>query len=652
MPTWKRRDAGLLPRLLRAATAALLLGTLLLAAVHPAAPAAAQQAPPAPAAAPAPTFDDAEVAAFIEGYVASAMEVGGMPGGTLVVMRRGATLLARGYGYADTDRRRPVSVEETLFRQGSVSKLFVWVLAMQLAEEGLLDLDRDVGDYLGFRIGEAFGAPVTMRHLMTHTAGFADRARGVHDTDGGKPLGEVLAANVPDRVYPPGTVIAYSNYGAALAGHVVERLRGKPFAEVARERILEPLGMRLSTFAQPLPDDLAARLAAGVNGAASYRTIAGAPAGALAAPAGDMARFTAALLEGGGPLLKPGTLDRMMRVEKALVPGSGFGLGFSVQEHRGVRWAGHGGSISGYISDLVVLPEAGLAWHLSFSGRGRAAAAARIRDGLVRAVIDRFLAPVAPESAPALAGASTAADLEGYYASARRPRSGHRTLMTAFSILQVVADGDGTLRTTRPRRPDGGLARWHPAGPDRFVEEETGALLVAERDAGGRVVRIASPLLNSGAALDRAEATAAFTMPVLGATVAVLAVSAGLVGLTLLLRYLPRPAARAPQGLARWSLPLARAGSWLILLTLFGWVMAKRTGLLQGAGGPVQALLVGLSILCAAAALAMAVDAVAAWRDPTRGTARRVGAAVAALAALVAVRHMAYYDFLNFSSDF
>jgi CubicO group peptidase (beta-lactamase class C family) len=172
------------------------------------------------------------------------------------VVKDGEVLFARGYGKADIAKDEPVVADETLFPMASLSKLFTATAVMQLAEEGKLDLNEDVNVYLDdVEVPDTYpGRPVTLRHLLTHTAGFEDRftgsvARDASDLD----LGEHLSKGMPARVRPPGEVMAYSNYGIALAGHVVEEASGVSFERYIEQNVLGPLGMESTTFAQPPP---------------------------------------------------------------------------------------------------------------------------------------------------------------------------------------------------------------------------------------------------------------------------------------------------------------------------------------------------------------------------------------------------------------
>ena len=128
---------------------------------------------------------------------------------------------------------------------------------MQLYEQGKLDLDADVNQYLDFKIPDAFGKPITLKHIMTHTAGFEEQIKDLFSGGTEPPnLGEYLKTHIPTRIYPPGTTPAYSNYATALAGYIVERVSGQPFNDYVTEHIFKPLQMNRSTFVQPLPAEM------------------------------------------------------------------------------------------------------------------------------------------------------------------------------------------------------------------------------------------------------------------------------------------------------------------------------------------------------------------------------------------------------------
>src|ERR1044072_1893826 len=211
---------------------------------------AAPWTPPA-----SPSLTKADVDAWLDGYIPYALSSGDIAGATVIVVKDGQVLTEKGYGYADIKSGRKVDPEKTLFRPGSVSKLFVWTAVMQQVEQGKIDLDAERNQSLDFKIPARDGKPITMRNLMTHTPGFEEWAKSlfVGSNDRLMPLGKLLARWTPQRVYPAGTTPAYSNYGASLAGYIVERVSGEKFDDYMDRHIFAPLDMQNSTFRQPLP---------------------------------------------------------------------------------------------------------------------------------------------------------------------------------------------------------------------------------------------------------------------------------------------------------------------------------------------------------------------------------------------------------------
>ncbi|QBI19772.1 class A beta-lactamase-related serine hydrolase [Egibacter rhizosphaerae] len=188
-------------------------------------------------------------------------------GASVAVVAQDELVLAEGYGDADTDAGVPVTADEPAFQVGSTSKPVTWTAVMQGVEDGALDLDVDVATYLedsAVEIDETFDEPITLRHLATHTAGFDDPANpgAVDDADELVELEQALAEAAPERVRPPGETVAYSNYGTALAGHVVAEAYDTTFEAYVQDEVLGPLDMDRTTFEQPVPDEDPSRLAA------------------------------------------------------------------------------------------------------------------------------------------------------------------------------------------------------------------------------------------------------------------------------------------------------------------------------------------------------------------------------------------------------
>jgi CubicO group peptidase (beta-lactamase class C family) len=375
----------------------------------------------------------AALEAFMDGIIAAQLKAHDVPGATLSIVKDGEVLLAKGYGWADAARTRPVDPRRTLFRPGSVAKLFTWTAVMQLAEQGKLDLDRDVNEYLTqFKIPEKYGKPVTLRHLMTHTPGFEDGALGFLFSDDETelvPLAESLAAHMPARVRPPGTHAAYSNWGTALAGLIVANVSGMDYETYIERNILQPLGMNNSTFREPLPDELAPDMSEGLKRETGLFKDQGfefvsnfGPAGALSSTAADMANFMIAHLQDGrfaDQRILSATTAQQMHARAFghddRIPG--MALGFYEMQVNGRRLIAHGGDTLWFHTNLILLPEEGLGLYVSFN----APAGASARSELVQVFMDRYFPAPEPETIdPPGDFSERAAEYAGAYRANRR----------------------------------------------------------------------------------------------------------------------------------------------------------------------------------------------------------------------------------------
>ena len=177
-------------------------------------------APPAKPGEKVLTREDAET--WLDGYMPYALQRGDVAGATVAIVKDGQILLQKGYGFSDVAKRKPVNPDTDLFRPGSVSKLFTWTAVMQQVEAGKLNLDADVNQYLDFKIPPYEGKPITLRNILTHTSGFEEKVRNLIEPDPATlpALGDYLKGWVPQRIFPPGKVPAYSNYATALAGYI------------------------------------------------------------------------------------------------------------------------------------------------------------------------------------------------------------------------------------------------------------------------------------------------------------------------------------------------------------------------------------------------------------------------------------------------
>ena len=442
------------------------------------------------------TAQDAE--AWLDGYMRFALPRSGIPGGVVVIVKDGKPLLEKGYGLADEARATPVDPTKTLFRVGSVSKLFTWTAVMQLAERGKIDLDADVNTYLDFTIPPFKGRPVTMRNLMTHTAGFEDVHRGLATDDPTEiaALGDALKRDMPARVYPPGTTPAYSNYAAALAGYIVQRISGEPFDAYIARHIFAPLGMRHSTFDEPLPTAMQADMAKGYGRsgapASPYELVVWKPAGSLATTADDMSRFMIAQLHAGALILSPATARRMQNTPLTLIPPlNGMELGFYEKSIGGRRIIGHDGDTVLFHSVLALYPGQDVGLFAAFNSPGVEGASYRVRQQLLEGFTDRYFPSAEPpDGAIPLSEAQAHARMfAGAYLNSR---ASHSTFLAALGLLggvRVIPRADGTISLSNVKAPDGALARFREVQP--FVWREIGGHdRVAAIVSNGRVARL------------------------------------------------------------------------------------------------------------------------------------------------------------------
>jgi CubicO group peptidase (beta-lactamase class C family) len=424
----------------------------------PNAPAAKTTASAQAASKGAAPLTRADVEAWLDGYMPYALQRGDVPGAVVVVVKGGQVLLEKGYGYADVAKKTPVDPETTMFRPGSVSKLFTWTALMQQVEQGKLDLDRDINDYLDFKIPPYHGRPITARNLMTHTLGFEEQIKNLMSTDpkGVPPLGKVLKDQIPARIFPPGQVPAYSNYGAALGGYLVERLSGQSFDDYIDQHIFKVLGMQHASFRQPLPDRFKPLMSSGYKlgsgPAQPYEMIDLGPAGSLAATGSDMAKFMIAQLQNGayngGQILKPETAKMMHGTPLTIISPNlhRMLLGFYEIDRNGHRVIGHGGDTEWFHSYLQLFPDDDIGLFVSLNSPGREGAAGPIRTALFNGFTDRYLPGSAASGiVDAATAKADAAAMAGTYDDSRRAETNFVSLLNLMGPITVAKDKDGHL---------------------------------------------------------------------------------------------------------------------------------------------------------------------------------------------------------------
>src|SRR5437764_4023703 len=398
-------------------------------------------------------------------------------GAVVVVVKNGEVLLEKGYGFADLARHIPVDSERTLFRAGSVSKLFTWTAVMQQVEQGKIDLDADINTYLDFKIPPRQGAPVALHNLMTHGAGF-DEVGGlllIYDPRELHPLREELKRWMPPRVTAPGSIPAYSNYGADLAGYIVQRVSGEPFEAYIERHIFAPLGMKFATFRQPLPDGLASWMSKGYSLASGdpkpFEIDTTQPDGALSASGGDIGRFMIAHLQNGAfgasRLLEEATAVRMHTTAWGFLPPlNRMLLGFYENNVNGHRVITHGGDLQWFHSELNLFIDDGVGIFVSLNSLGKDGAAEQIRTGFFREFSDRYFpAPLPEGSVDPETSAAHAHLITGRYISSRRSDELFPAALNLLGQTRVLATENGSISVADVKGLNGEPKKWREIAP-------------------------------------------------------------------------------------------------------------------------------------------------------------------------------------------
>jgi CubicO group peptidase (beta-lactamase class C family) len=453
---------------------------------------------PQPTPAPTPELTKADFETFLDALIPSQLQNRNIAGAVVSVVKEGQVLFQKGYGYADFEAKTPVLPDQTLFRPGSISKLFTATAVMQLVEQGKLDLDRDVNDYLDFAIPKTYPEPVTLRQLLTHTAGFEETLKNLfvaHESDV-KPLRTYLVNQMAARIFPPGKVPSYSNYGFTVAGYIVERVSGEKFERYVTNHILQPLRMNTSTFDQPLPPQLAPQMSKGYLNASKkprdFEFVQVAPAGALSTTAADMTRFMLAFLQDGSvdgvAILKPETVRQMQTRQFELNPMiCGLGITFMEYWMNPVRAIGHGGDTVYFHSDMVLIPDAHVGYFISYNSLGKNVGGGR--GEILRAFMNRYF-PSQGEpknNVDADTQKSAGRKVSGVYDGTRRADTTFLKILALLDQFRVSTDKDGILAVEGNKNQSGELKRWKEIAPLVYREVDGSERIAFRGDASGGV---------------------------------------------------------------------------------------------------------------------------------------------------------------------
>jgi CubicO group peptidase (beta-lactamase class C family) len=562
-----------------------------------------------------------------------------VPGAVAAVVR-GEEVILRGYGLADVAQGTPAGPDDVRFEIGSITKLFTWIAVMMLVEEGRLALDDDIAAYVP-SVPVPGAAPLTLAQVMSHRGGFEESYAIFDPAIAALPRAEALARAAPDQVFPRGAVTSYSNWGAALAGHVVEETSGQAWEDFVQSRILDPLGMDDTTTAERLRRDGQPPLSRsyrvqGGRPIPAYRIDIGAfgPAGGMASTAADMTRFLRFLVGDGAldgmRLLQPDTMERMRsRLFDDRPLAADMAHGFQARPMFGTVVLGHGGGLNEFLSTLVFIPEIDAGVFLAQNG-GRGAHLPLLVPTAMLGALAAEAGLAAPALPPVPDAAARAEEAAGRYLTNRRPFSGPGQILAALAPMTVSALPDGAILVPTPLSP--GPVRHDPVAPDIWQDAQ-GARIALERDADGRVLRLAD-----GSGTQTHERLRGLADPIwLWLSFAV----AALLSITTLLGLLWRRGLAGGSGLGTVAATGALAGAASVLALAAAFVAAAQAAARLGSEymfDQPQPTLTAVLAVSDAVAVAAGLGLVAlalAWRAPGWRLWRRVHQSVFAVALAV-----------------
>lgn len=444
-----------------------------------------------------------DLTAFFDEIMAK--ETAKVAGAAVAVVKDGQLIFAKGYGYADLDRKIPVDPATTLFRIGSISKTFTATAAMQLAEQGKLDINADVNRYLTqFQIPQTFPQPITVKNLMTHTSGMENIMSARHwarRPEETLPLADHLKRHQPARLAPPVTdfaaarVGAYCNWCVALEGLIVANVSGMSFDEYQEQHIFQPLGMNRSSSREPLPPELAASMSTGYSWKDGrfqpqdfeYIHAIG-PAGNISSTATDMAQYMLAHLQKGAigerRILSEDSTAAMHARQVSLSPYvTGAGFAFSETWINGRRLTGHSGGTLYFSSRLLLLPEENLGVFVTYNTTGSGGEGP---EGVIRALIDRYYpAGALPKITPPADFAQRAGPYLGAYRPYAIPHSTIEMLPALLGGLSYGVSAENTLTM--------GGGHWVEVKPGVFRNRDSDDMMAFGEDAEGRLHTLLHP---------------------------------------------------------------------------------------------------------------------------------------------------------------
>jgi CubicO group peptidase (beta-lactamase class C family) len=628
-------------------------------------PASAMNAPAAMAA-HGQELTATDLSAFLDGLIPQQLEKGDIAGAVIAVVKDGKVFFEKGYGYADVEKKTPVSPQDTLFRPGSISKTFTWTAVMQQVEQGKLNLDADVNQYLDFKIPATFGKPTTLRDIMTHRSGLEETIKDlfVGEEKELTPISRYLPSHLPQQIFAPGTIPAYSNYATTVAAYAVQRVSGQDFNDYLDEHFFKPLNMTRATFRQPLAESLKPFMSNGYDLGSGkpkhFEWVEVAPAGSLSASAESMAHWMIMHLQNGrygdAQILKLETAVQMHARQEGWPAGmNAMCLGFYEQNLNGHRVISHGGDTELFHSDLFLILDSNVGLFVSYNSAGRPEHGDSRGDLYIKFMDRYFPAPPANETVLATAK-EDAQSVAGPYKVSRRFETNILALTTVLGEAKIVADPkDNTIYLDGFLKKENGQPRhFQEIGPMLFKSVDGPEKMAFVKDSSGRrTCYIDYPFMvfqEVGSALDKQ----AFNYLVMGLGIGVVVLTILFWPVSAILRKHYKQSLPLDQTARKWR-RWAKIACIIDLLYLLGflWVFTLLQKLELGSGGDFKLhLLQVLGLLGGIGALLTVIAAIKSWTDSSQWVWYKIWNTLLAVGCVGFFWFLVYWHLLNFNLNY
>jgi CubicO group peptidase (beta-lactamase class C family) len=433
--------------------------------------------------------DAAEFGSFIDSLISTQLKKENIPGAAFVFVKDGKIFFMKGYGLSNIEKNTVVDPLKTIFRIGSVSKVFTADAILQLADKKKIDLNRDVNTYLtGLKVPSTFPGPITANHILTHTTGLDEIRPGTQGPDAAsvQPL-NVFLSNKMIRLWPPGEIVMYSTYGITLGGLLVESVTGEKFEAYLAGNIWKPLQMHRTNITVPgeLKPDVAIGYenSNGVNTAQDWEWYHTTPASSVNSTAEDMAHWMIAHLNQGqyasNRVISAKMMNEMLRHHQGMNPGMyGIAYGFFEEYYNGLRFLYHGGNMAGFNSQVVLIPTMNAGFFFVSQHEGSS-----IRDNIQWAILEKYYQNPGIRKGPVVNGSAVqrANLFAGRYRYNVYCHSCERQAKTM--VFNVSANGDGTIQLNS--------RRWIESEEKLlFIREDGKARIAFRADSSGQVTHM------------------------------------------------------------------------------------------------------------------------------------------------------------------